>query len=604
MVKRAHFKSSVRLFKKHLARFLTIMAVALVAVSFTSGLSEVEEKLDEAVIYEYEQNSVSDLYLKSKTGDFTADNLDYLYEQYGEENVFLTFCYEFRNGGKIYRLYAQDLTRNDINTITYLGGSAPHNDDEVLMERSTYGLSSYAVGEEIKLSLFGVNKTLTVSGVVRHPHFLYERENVSYQFDGANVDYVMYVDYSALSSLAGFEFTMVNDVYVKLDDATRDTFKAYSGKYKRAIEQEKKDITDEIGEDNVQVLSLYENMGLYSLVSYGSKIGLISIVFVAFFLAVTLLVVYSSMSRLYAEERQEIACQKTLGYGDIDILGKYLAFDIVATAVGGAIAYGVGLILTKLIYNAFNLQYDMPVYPSGGASYYLGYFAIVIVGTALMTLLTGLRTVRQKPVALLTPKAPKAGRKVIVERIPLIWNHLSFKHKSTVRNVLLFRSRFYMTVISVVGSTVLVFAGLGLMDNSSSIPDGQTLISISILLVVFSAMLCALVIYNLTNINVSERCREIATLMVLGYSDEEVLGYVYREIYLMCALGALLGLPFGVAFVHFVFSWIGFGDIYHIQWWSYLITPVVTMLFCFLSTRLLKWKVIKTDMNASLKTLE
>ena len=226
------------------------------------------------------------------------------------------------------------------------------------------------------------------------------------------------------------------------------------------------------------------------------------------------------------------------------------------------------------------------------------------MGTLLLTLLVGLSTVRKKPVELLVAKAPKAGRKVLVEKIPFIWNKLSFKYKSTVRNVLLFRSRFYMTVLSVIGSTVLVFAGLGLMDASGAIPDGDTLISISVILVVFSALLCALVIYNITNINVSERCREIATLMVLGYSDEEVTGYVYREIYIMCAVGALLGVPFGCLFVHYVFGLIDMGSIADVHWWTYLITPAATMLFCFVATGLLRRKITGTDMNASLKTLE
>ena len=117
-------------------------------------------------------------------------------------------------------------------------------------------------------------------------------------------------------------------------------------------------------------------------------------------------------------------------------------------------------------------------------------------------------------------------------------------------------------------------------------------------------MLCALVIYNITNINISERKREIATLMVLGYHNKEVTGYIFREVYIMSCIGAILGLPLGVGFVEFVFGLIDFGKLADINWWTYIIAPIVTIIFSIISTYLLYRKITRTDMNASLKTLE
>lgn len=247
----------------------------------------------------------------------------------------------------------------------------------------------------------------------------------------------------------------------------------------------------------------------------------------------------------------------------------------------------------------------MPAFPSGvKLSYYLITFGITLVGVSLLTWFSGMKTVRNKPAVLLTPKAPKSGKKVLIERIPFIWKRLSFKYKSTMRNVLLFKSRFFMTVVSVIGSTVLVFAVMGLLDCAMLRENATSLVAISIALLVFSAALCALVIYNLTNINVSERNREIATLTVLGYHDNEVTGYIFREIYIMSFIGVILGIPFGIVFIDFVFGLIDFGSLADINWWTYVLTPFITMLFSFISTRLLRKKITKTDMNASLKTLE
>jgi putative ABC transport system permease protein len=134
--------------------------------------------------------------------------------------------------------------------------------------------------------------------------------------------------------------------------------------------------------------------------------------------------------------------------------------------------------------------------------------------------------------------------------------------------------------------------------------NADSLFVVSVAVIAFSAMLCALVIYNLTNINVSERRREIATLMVLGYKDNEVAGYIFREIYIMSFIGAILGIPCGVLLVQFVFEMLKFGALSDIRWWTYIITPCITMFFVFLSTLLLRRNIIKTDMNASLKTVE
>lgn len=353
------------------------------------------------------------------------------------------------------------------------------------------------------------------------------------------------------------------------------------------------------------MLSLFENTGFYSLISYAEKVQLIGIVFVVFFLLVTMLVVYSNMSRLFDEERGQIACMKTLGYTDFAITNRYSLFVLTGTLLGGLIALPIGLGVTYIIYAAFNMQYAMPPFPGISALvYYVITLTIITISMLLLTFFTGLKIVRNKPVELLKHKAPTPGKKVIIEKIGFIWNKLSFKYKSTLRNVLLFKSRFFMTVISVIGSTVLVFAGLGLLDCAATMANATSILAIAVILIIFSALLCALVIYNLTNINISERNREIATLMVLGYRDREITGYIFREIYIMSFIGAILGIPFGYGFMQFVFNLINFGSIAEINWWTWLLAPAVTMFFAFISTLMLRRKIIKTDMNSSLKTLE
>ena len=387
---------------------------------------------------------------------------------------------------------------------------------------------------------------------------------------------------------------MINDMYITITD--RELFDTYSTDYEEYVAQTKENILSDLGEDNVSVLSLYENKGLYSLYSYAKKVAEISVIFVIFFLLVTVLVVYSTMKRLFDEERGQLACQKTLGFTDWDITKRYVFFIFVTAIIGGLIAFPVGYGLTAMLYNAFNIQYRMlPLPYTLNFSYYGITLAIIILGAVITTIISGRSVVKHKPAVLLQPKAPKIGKKTFLEYIPFIWQKLAFKYKSTLRNVFLFKSRFFMTVVSVLGSAVLVFAGFGLMDNALKIDGAESLVSISFVLVGFSAALCALVIYNLTNINVSEREREIATLMVLGYQDREVTGYIFREIYIMCLISAILGIPVGMLFIHFAFGFIDFGSLANVNWWSYVITPILTMFFGFLSTRLLYKKMLRVD---------
>ncbi len=609
MVMKTHFKSSVKLFKKHFTRLITIIAIVFVSIGFMAGIGEVEFKIKTAANDYYQSKNISDIYIKSKNENgFSDQELSYLAERFGENNLSESLCYEMEldadssTGEKdIVRLYNYNL-ESHINQLELLEGELPKASSllsrkiDVVVERKTDAIKGYEIGDKITVEyskLFSYE--LTVCGIVRNPLIVQQIEEPSFQFEDDHIDNVVYIH-----SNSPFR---TNDVYITLEDRT--LFDSFSGEYETEINRLKAELETKLGTENVSVLSLYENFGMNSLVSYGEKVGDIGIIFVVFFLLVTLLVVYSTMSRLFDEERAQIACLKTLGYSNAKIVSKYALFVFIATAIGGGVAFGLGLWLTKIIYTAFHMQYAMPPFPTANHYfYYLLTLIILILSTLILTFATGMKLTKQKPVTLLTPKAPKAGKKVIIERIPLIWNRLSFKHKSTMRNVLLFKSRFFMTVVSVLGSTVLVLSGMGLTDCSIKLDGGASLIAIALTLIICSALLCALVVYNLTNINVSERTREIATLMVLGYDDREVTGYIFREVYIMSFIGAILGLPFGLAFLDFVFNLINFGSVSDINWWTWILTPILTMCFTFLSTRLLYRKITKTDMNASLKTLE
>lgn len=583
-------KTIRRLFSKHIIRFFTVALITLVSISFIYGILEVESKIKTAMNDFYIEHSMHDIYIKSKKPmGFSKTDIEKIENEYGKDNIEKSFCYELEIDSKITRVYSYDL-ESSINQLELIEGTFPTKPNEVVVERKTKIIDGYDVGD--KVSLQGMEYTVT--GIVYNPLFIMVQEEPSFTDQDRPIENVIYFNQSPF---------MVNDISIKLDNLSEILI--YSKDYEDIIDAEKEKLSLVFNEEDASILSLYENAGFFSLKEYSEKVSLIGVVFVVFFLLITVLVIYSTMSRLLDEERAQNACMKTLGFSNYQIINKYLIFTSFAIIIGAIAASIVGTYFTVVIYNAFNFQYEMPTYPGevNIILYSLVSIAMLLVNIILIAVVA-LKNVNHDPAYLLRPKSPKAGKKVILERIGIIWNRLSFKYKSTCRNVLLFKSRFFMTVISIMFSTMLVLAGMGLMDCALKVKGAESLSLISIGLIVFSGVLCALVIYNITNINVSERNREIATLMVLGYRDNEVTGYIYREIYIMSAIGAIFGVPCGYLFMEFVFGLIDFGSVGDINWWTWILSPLLTMVYSVLSTMMLRKKIIKTDMNASLKILE
>ena len=293
----------------------------------------------------------------------------------------------------------------------------------------------------------------------------------------------------------------------------------------------------------------------------------------------------------------------TQGYSRARILFKYLLFAAVATGAGGVGAFFIGILLSNLIYTVFGYSFAMPPKISAVTPvFFFVTFVFIVAATLFATFLSGAKMTGDKPANLLRPKPPKAGKKVIVEKIPFIWNRLSFKYKSTTRNVLRYKSRFIMTVFSVAISMALVMAGLSLLDICLFRGvESTSILLISIVIVIFAGLLTAVVIYTLTNINISERNRELATLMVLGYYDGEVAGYIYREIFIDAAIGIIFGYPLSAVIMAFLFSIMSVGTFATFMW---AVAPFVVLLFTGLVALLLRHKIVKIDMNESLKSTE
>ena len=191
-------------------------------------------------------------------------------------------------------------------------------------------------------------------------------------------------------------------------------------------------------------------------------------VFPILFFIVAALISLTTMTRMVEEQRTQIGTLKALGYGKFSIAGKYLNYALIAT-LGGSM-FGVLLgekVFPYIIVNAYKIIYvHMPdvVIP-----YHWGYAAMAtaaaVICTSVATLLACYKELASQPAVLMRPPAPKQGKRVFLERISFIWSRLSFIWKSTIRNLIRYKKRFFMTVFGIGGCMALMIVGFGLRDS-------------------------------------------------------------------------------------------------------------------------------------------
>ena len=223
------------------------------------------------------------------------------------------------------------------------------------------------------------------------------------------------------------------------------------------------------------ILDRQQNAGYSSYIQDTESIENLSVVFPIVFFAIAALVSLTSMTRMVEEERQEIGTLKALGYNKFHIMLKYLIYSSLACIIGGIIGMNIGFqLLPRIIWDMYEMMYTLPEFMVSFNHQYssigLGLIYVCIVGATLYTIL---KEVKETPATLLRPKAPKYGKRVLLERIGVIWKRLKFSHKVTVRNIFRYKKRFLMTIIGIMGCTALILAGFGLKDSISSILPNQ-----------------------------------------------------------------------------------------------------------------------------------
>ena len=583
--------------------------------------------------------------------------------------------------------------------------------------------------------------------------------------------------------------------------AQLDAAKAELDKGAAELDSAEKQIKN-INHADTYVLGRDTNAGYVCFESDTNVVQSVASVFPVFFFLVAALVCLTTMTRMIADQRTQIGIMKALGYSSGAIMGKYMFYSGSATVLGSIFGIAAGSFAFPaivwfgygLIYNLSGLTFTMN-WPLA-----LGITAANLLVTLLVTWYCCAKELKCAPADLIRPKAPEAGKRILLERIPTVWNDMSFMQKVSARNIMRYKKRIFMMLLGIGGCTALVLTALGLNDTIQNVvtrqyddiilydyeltmaydmneeeqeiffrdagddikdavflyrglaevsggdaiknatltvtdgkklckyidlsydgepidypgrgeaainynlarqlggievgdeiklttsekkeltvtvsalfdnyvdsfvfispetceeqlgevpeyksalanaPDGADInrcaealthdvdgvrgVTLSVdtkarmssmmdglLVVVAAIILCAgllafIVLYNLTNINISERIREIATLKVLGFYPNEAAHYVFRENLILTGAGAVFGLGLGVALHAFVMNAIKVDMMYfkpHISFLSFAVSIAITFVFAMIVNAIMRRRIDNIDMAGALKSIE
>ena len=216
-------------------------------------------------------------------------------------------------------------------------------------------------------------------------------------------------------------------------------------------------------------------LGYTDYIQDSDRMQSVASIFPLFFLLVAALVCLTTMTRMIDERRTEIGIFKALGYSSTAIAGKYLIYASFAALVGCTVGILVGVFsFPRIIFNAYGIMYDLPnfhlIVPN---IYVIVGICAALLCTTIVVIISCSKELKIFPATLMRPKAPKPGKKILLERIKIIWSHMSFTSKVTARNLFRYKIRFAMTVVGVAGCTALIVAAFGLKDSIGIIVSKQ-----------------------------------------------------------------------------------------------------------------------------------
>jgi putative ABC transport system permease protein len=498
------FKNLWREIQNSRSRFLSILVISAVSVAFFAGVRATAPDMSKTADDYYDSLHMSDITL---LGALTHEDLSAIGRIPGVEHVqggiFVdaTLKYEGAEDANV-RLLSMPIQYQDIweekpagfslpsyeidsgpeffiDRPLVVAGRLPERRGECALDELFAVNRGIEIGQPVRLSTASGQQELLVCALVRSPLFVSAERGVSSIGNGVSEGYLYTSgeDIKELGPRLPFMSSFM-PLYTQSAVIVRgaSAYDCHEADYRRLVSGVQRRIEQHLQDEslNVHVFDRNYYAGFSGYAENIDKINSIAQLFPLIFLLVALLVSLTTMTRMVEEQRTQMGTLKALGYGRFAVMFEYVSYAVLAGFLGSVLGVLVGFTLfPRAIYLAYSILYQLPpiqtpIIPS------LAFFssAAVIVSVALVSVLVSRKELREAPSLLMRPRPPKAGKRIIFERM-FFWKHLSFIQKVTARNLFRYKKRFFMSLVGIAGSCALLVTGFGLQDAIFDIADVQ-----------------------------------------------------------------------------------------------------------------------------------
>ena len=479
--------------KDNYKRFLSLLCMALLGVGFYAGIQAASPDMLKTLDTFYDENNVYDIEVVSNFGLTKADikelskikNIEKVVGTYSKD-VYLNL------NNKQYVLKLIGLNKK-INNIYIEKGRLPSNNNEIVVENSLLEDNNLTLNDSVTIE----NNNYKIVGTMLSPLY-FSNDRPSTTLGNGKVNYLVYLNENVIKQ------DVYTNIYLTVK-GTKDKI-TNSKEYKKAIKTATTNIEkiqkeresaryDELYSDIIRQSETYnihldkttlvspkwyifdrlDNVSCKELINASENLKQIGNVFPIIFFCIAILVSLISMMRMIEEDRTENGTLKSLGFNNFQITSKYVIYSLLATIIGGLLGIVIGsLFIPRVIWNAYKTLFTIPKFicEIDTSSNIIG-LLICIICICGTTIFVCIKNLKEVPANLMRPKAPKTGKKIILEHIPFIWKRLKFSSKITIRNIFRYKSRVLTTIIGITGCTALILTGFGLRDSIKGITNFQ-----------------------------------------------------------------------------------------------------------------------------------
>lgn len=428
--------------------FAAVFIICMLSTMLYSGLDAAWRGMEKNLDIQFKQCGLADIWITGQLSDRKArDIADIAGVRDAQRRVHLRAGADLPGDPDV-ELYMSDGISRVNSPMVFSGQTLPSGRKNVCVLDSRFAKAhGLSVGDRLTVDAAGTSLQLLVGGIGYSPEYVVYSDGFAFSADPSTFGY-------AYLSPGTLEFLPYQETVVLLEPD------ADAAQVKQAIQT----LLDDPG---MLVLTRDDKAGIKMAIEEVDQIRALGQVFPAVFFLVAALITFSTMRRMVESQRMQIGTLCSLGYDRGQLIRHYTGYGLLVSALGALSGLlGARFFLGKIVMWVLMSIYNMPdasVYMHPGIM--AGTFMLTVLIAMGASLISCSHALKEVPAELLRPKPPAHGKRVLLERIPILWRHLSFSSKLIIRNMLRNTSRFFIGIIGVIGCSALLLTGFGMRDS-------------------------------------------------------------------------------------------------------------------------------------------